>query len=253
MEIALPIIMKAMIFAAGLGTRLKPLTDTMPKAMVPVAGKPLLQHVIEKLKRSGFNEIIINVHHFAEQIIDYVRANNSFDIRIEFSDESEKLLDTGGGIKKASWFFNDGKPFLIHNVDIVSNTDLQGFYQQHLSGNASATLVASERETSRYLLFDHNNTLKGWINEKTNEIKSPYENFDTSTFTKLAFSGIHIINPRIFSYFHQFGDAFSIIDFYLSICNTEAIKAYTPENFKTMDVGKIDSLPKVEEFISKMP
>lgn len=165
--------MKAMVFAAGMGTRLRPLTDSMPKALVPVAGKPLLQHTIEKLKASGFNEIIINVHHFADRVIDFVRANDDFGIRIEFSDESEKLLDTGGGIKLASWFFDDGQPFLIHNVDILSNIDLTKLVKHYRDSNSVATLVCSERETSRYLLFDGSNRLQAWVNEKTGEVKSP--------------------------------------------------------------------------------
>ncbi|MDD3541727.1 MAG: sugar phosphate nucleotidyltransferase, partial [Petrimonas sp.] len=170
--------MKAMIFAAGLGTRLKPLTDTMPKALVPVAGKPLLWHTIQKLKAAGFDEIIINVHHFAGQIRQYIQDNNRFGIRIEFSDETQALLDTGGGIKKASWFFDDEKPFLIHNVDILSDIDLQNLYHFHTNSNSVATLVVSERKTSRYLLFDKNNHLAGWINEKSGETKSPFSDFN---------------------------------------------------------------------------
>ena len=147
--------MKAMIFAAGLGTRLKPLTDSTPKALVAVAGKPLLEHVINKLKKAGFDEILINVHHFPDQIIDFVKEHHNFGIRIEFSDERHCLLDTGGGIRKASEFFNDGQPFLVHNVDILSNVDLEALYQFHLNEMPLATLVVSERETSRYLLFDN--------------------------------------------------------------------------------------------------
>lgn len=241
--------MKALIFAAGLGTRLKPLTDTMPKAMVPVAGKPLLQHVIEKLKAVGFTEIIINVHHFAEQIVDFVRSNNSFGIRIEFSDEREKLLDTGGGIKKAAWFFDDGKPFLVHNVDILSDIDLRALYNAHLKNRSEATLVASERQTSRYLLFDDNNCLKGWINEKTGEKKSPLKDFNPHNYHKLAFSGIHVINPSIFSLMNDFPDKFPIIDFYLSVCNQEKFCAYTPQNIRLLDVGKLDSIERAEQFL----
>lgn len=241
-----------MIFAAGLGTRLKPLTDTMPKAMVPVAGKPLLQHTIEKLKAAGFCEIIINVHHFPGQIIDFVRANNNFGIRIEFSDESQKLLDTGGGIKKAAWFFDDDKPFLVHNVDILSNTRLTQLYDYHLENNAAATLVCSPRNTSRYLLFDGTNTLRGWINKETGEIKSPAENFQPENYREFAFSGIHVIHPRIFGYFNRFPEKFSIIDFYLEICRTETIKSFSPDNFRMMDVGKIDSLQKAEKFITQL-
>lgn len=242
--------MKAMIFAAGLGTRLKPLTDTMPKAMVKVGDKPLLQHVIEKLKASGFNEIIINVHHFAEQIIDFVRANNSFDVRIEFSDERELLLDTGGGIKKASWFFDDGKPFLVHNVDIISNIDLKKLYNKHLENSAIATLVVKNRETSRYLIFDENNHLKGWINKNTGEIKSPVSNSNFENCRELAFSGIHVINPSIIPLMDKFPEKFSIIDFYLSICDKKSIFGYEPENFSLIDVGKPESLEEAALFIT---
>lgn len=241
--------MKALIFAAGLGTRLKPLTDTTPKAMVPVSGKPLVQHVIEKLKAAGFNQIIINVYHFAEQIIDFVRSNNNFGIRIEFSDEREKLLDTGGGIKKAAWFFDDGQPFLVHNVDIFSNIDLRNLYETHLNGGSDVTLVASERKTSRYLLFDEKQHLKGWINKKTGETKSPLPYFNPKKYQKLAFSGIHVINPSVFSYMTDFPDKFSVIDFYLSVCNKIKIQAHTPKNLKLLDVGKLDSLEEAKKFI----
>lgn len=244
--------MKAMIFAAGLGTRLKPLTDTMPKAMVKVGDKQLLQHVIEKLKTYGFDEIIINVHYFAEQIIDFVRANNSFDIRIEFSDERELLLDTGGGIKKASWFFDDGKPFLVHNVDILSNIDLKNLYDKHVESNSIATLVVKNRETSRYLIFDEQSHLKGWINKKTGEIKSPVPNSNLKNCNELAFSGIHIINPSIFPLMREFPEKFSIIDFYLSICDKKNVFGYEPENFSLIDVGKIDLLDEAENFLSKL-
>lgn len=241
--------MKAMIFAAGLGTRLKPLTDIMPKAMVPIAGKPLLQHVIEKLKSAGFDEIIINIHHFGKQIIDFIESKNYFDIRIEFSDESNKLLETGGGIKKASWFFDDSKPFLIHNVDILSNIDLYELYSYHLKYNPMATLVCSERQTTRYLLFDENKKLKGWINEKNGEIKSPIPNLQPQCYRKLAFSGIHIINPSIIKYMKDFPDQFSIIDFYLSLCKKENLIYFTPNNLNMIDVGKLNSLEKAEQFL----
>src|ERR1035437_4159057 len=183
--------MKAMIFAAGLGTRLKPVTDNLPKALVPIAGKPLLEHIIEKLIISGFDEIIVNVHHFPDQIIDFLKANNNFSIRIEVSDERNLLLDTGGGIRKAAWFFDDEKPFLVHNVDIFSNVDLKVLYHQHLRTNSLATLVVSKRDTFRYLLFDDNLRFSGWINEKTGETK-PAGFTKAELYHKLAFSGIQI-------------------------------------------------------------
>lgn len=242
--------MKAMIFAAGLGTRLKPLTDTVPKALIPVGGKPLLQHVIEKLKNSGVDEIIINVHHFANQIIEFIELNNSFGIRIEFSDETDELLDTGGAIKKASWFFDDGKPFLIHNVDILSNISLDELYKYHLCEGADATMVVSWRDTSRYLLFNKESRLSGWTNVETNEIKSPYLDIKVEDYSKYAFSGIHIFNPSLFECFEEFGNKFSIIDFYLDICKRKEVISFVPDNFSMVDVGKIDTLNEIEEIVS---
>lgn len=241
--------MKAMIFAAGLGTRLKPLTDSLPKALVSVGGKPLLQHIIEKLKQSGFDEIIINIHHFGQQIIDFVEENNRFDIRIEFSDEREKLLDTGGGIKKASWFFDDNKPFLVHNVDILSNVDLHRLVIYHREAGSEATLVCSKRQTSRYLLFDESDHLRGWINESTGEIKSPFSDLNSDRYKKLAFSGIHILHPPILGYMQDFPDKFSIIDFYLSVCKIHPITGYTPAGMRMMDAGKTDTLKEAEKFL----
>ena len=244
--------MKAMIFAAGMGTRLKPLTDTIPKALVPVSGKPLLQHVIEKLRNYGFDEIIINIHHFADQIIDFVASENHFNIRIEFSDEREELLDTGGGVNKASWFFDDGKPFLVHNVDILSTIDLTALYTSHISNNALATLVCSDRQTSRYLLFDREHHLKGWINETTGEIKSPLSSLQPHHYLKLAFSGIHILEPSIFPYMHDFPARFPIIDFYLSLCDRHSISCFAPKDLKMMDVGKLNSLKEAERFLYRL-
>jgi len=243
--------MKAMIFAAGLGTRLKPLTDSMPKAMVEIAGKPLLEHVILKLKAAGFDEIIVNVHHFAEQIISFLEEKNNFGIRIEISDERDMLLETGGGIKKAAAFFDDGKPFLVHNVDILSDIDLFKFYQHNVASKAIATLLVSERSTSRYLLFDKDNNLHAWINEKTGEIKSPYPNIVATDYSKYAFSGIHVISPEIFAYMDKWDGKFSIIDFYLSIADKANVDCYVAQGMKLIDVGKLDSLTEAENFIKQ--
>lgn len=242
--------MKALIFAAGLGTRLKPLTDTMPKALVPINGTPLLELVLRKLIASGFDEIIINVHHFADQIIDFVKQNNSFGVRIEISDERDALLETGGGIKKASWFFDDGEPFLVHNVDILSNIDLGKLYNYHLSHNGIATVVVSSRDTARYLLFDSNLRLNGWTNIKTGEVKSPFEALDVSSCQRLAFSGIHVISPKVFDLMNRWDGKFSVIDFYLDVAAKETIKGFVPENLKMIDVGKIDSLHDAELFLT---
>ena len=237
-----------MIFAAGLGTRLKPITDSIPKALVPINGKPLLQHIIEKLKMSGFDEIIINVHHFPELIIEFLRQNNNFGIRIEVSDERDELLDTGGGIRKAAWFFDDGKPFLVHNVDILSNVDLKELYQQHIANLALVTLVVSKRDTFRYLLFDDNKRLCGWINEKTGETK-PKGIVDISGFNKLAFAGIQMLSPGVFDIMNTLEAKFPIMDFYLSNAESQIINGFVPLDFKMMDVGKLDVLEEAERFV----
>lgn len=239
-----------MIFAAGLGTRLKPLTDNLPKALVPIADKPLLEHVIMKLKAAGFDEIIVNVHHFPELIIDFLKQNENFGIRIEVSNEREELLDTGGGIRKAAWFFDDGKPFLVHNVDILSNVDLKELYNQHLTKDALATLVVSKRDTFRYLLFNDNKRLCGWINEKTGETK-PKRISDISGFNKLAFAGIQMLSPKVFDIMNKLGAKFPIMDFYLSNAEKEIICGFVPTDFKMMDVGKLDVLDEAERFVGE--
>lgn len=244
-------IMKAMIFAAGLGSRLRPLTDNLPKALVPIGGKPLLQHVIEKLKEAGVTEIIINLHHFAEQIIDFVERRDRFGIRIEFSDERDQLLNTGGAIKKAAWFFDDGRPFLVHNVDILSNIDLGGLLNHHHESRAQATLVCSARATSRYLLFDERGRLTGWMNEKSGEVKSPFPDFDPSSYQKLAFSGIHMIDPALIDCMKDWPRAFSIIDFYLDLCQKAPILSATPPGYRMIDVGKPEAIAEATRFLSQ--
>lgn len=241
--------MRAMIFAAGLGTRLKPITDSIPKALVPINGKPLLQLVIEKLKSAGFDEIIVNVHHFPDLIIDFLQTNNNFGIRIEVSDERDLLLDTGGGIRKAARFFDDGKPFLVHNVDILSNVDLQALYNQHLRTNSLATLVVSQRNTFRYLLFDDNLRLNGWVNEKTGETK-PAGLKKVEYYNKLAFSGIQVLSPQVFNLMEKLENKFPIMDFYLSNASTQTISGFVPDNYKMLDVGKLDVLDEAERFVN---
>lgn len=242
--------MKALIFAAGLGTRLKPITDNLPKALVPIGGKPLLEHVIIKLKNAGFDQIIINVHHFPDQITDFLRGKNNFGIRIEISDERDHLLDTGGGIKNTQHFFADGKPFLVHNVDILSNVNLNELYKFHCTQqDVLSTLVVNKRETFRYLLFNEKNSLCGWINEKTNETK-PLPNLNPLEYNKLAFSGIQIISPVIFDIMKKYDGKFPIMDFYLQNCQTQKIIGYVPENLKMIDVGKLNVLDEAEKFLS---
>ena len=249
--------MKAMIFAAGLGTRLKPITDTMPKALVPVCGQPLLYHVITKLVAAGYDEIIVNVHHFPDQIIDYLCIHD-LGARITISDERDFLLETGGGIKHVRPLLrneeipgqagNDGgEPFLVHNVDIVSNLDLKWLREQHRP-EALATVVVSERKTQRYLLFDDDGRLKGWTNVATGEVRSPYPDIDPSKLRKLAFAGIHLISPAIFDAFDRygFGDRFSIMDFYIKACADYPVYAAVPPDFRMVDVGKKETLSEAE-------
>lgn len=246
---------RAMIFAAGLGTRLKPLTDTMPKALVPVAGKPLLEHTLQKLKSAGIRDVVINVHHFADMIEEWCQQH-PMGMNIWFSDERQQLLETGGGIKHAAHLLSDARDgFLIHNVDILSNADLRAV--SAFGRGKAATLVVSERKTSRYLLFDDDMRLVGWTNIQTGEVKSPYPSIQNSNFKiqnssryrKFAFAGIHYMNPSLFRYFSEWPDKFSIIDFYLSICNREPIYGFVPADLHLMDVGKIDTLAEAEEFL----
>jgi NDP-sugar pyrophosphorylase family protein len=237
-----------MIFAAGLGTRLKPLTDNLPKALVPIAGKPLLEHIILRLKSAGFDEIIVNVHHFPDLIINFLKANNFFGIRIAVSDERNELLDTGGAIRKAAWFFDDGKPFLVHNVDILSNVNLNELYNQHVNSQSIATLVVSQRNTFRYLLFNQKNRLRGWINENTGETK-PNIISNVSDYNKLAFAGIQVLSTSVFDLMLDLKPRFPIMDFYLSNAQNEVISGFVPENFKMLDVGKLNVLGEAEKFV----
>ena len=241
---------RCMVFAAGLGTRLKPLTDTMPKALVPVAGKPLLEHLLQKLKGSGFSDVVINVHHFADMIEDWCQQH-PMQMRIMFSDEREKLLDTGGGVKHAAPLLRDAQDgFLIHNVDILSNVDLRAFVEA--GQGRAATLLVSSRQTQRYLLFDDDMRLVGWTNVATGEVRSPYPNLNPKLYHKYAFAGVHYMNPRLFSYFSEFPDKFGIIDFYLDVCNKEPIYGYVQPGLRLMDVGKLDTLSEAEAFVQEI-
>ena len=240
--------MKTMIFAAGLGTRLKPMTDTMPKALVPVGGRPLLQILLEKLARHGCTEAVINVHHFADMIEEWCASHHT-DISIRFSDERAELLETGGGIRHAMPLLS-GERFLIHNVDILSNADLTRFYAE--GEGKAATLLVSERKTQRYLLFDESMCLVGWINEATGQVKSPYPDLQPDKCRRFAFSGIHQIDPVLFPRFEGWPAKFSIIDFYLSICRDVPVYGHLQEGFRLMDVGKLDTLTQAELFLKEI-
>ena len=256
--------MQAMIFAAGLGTRLKPLTDRIPKALVSVGGEPLLKRVIFQLKDAGFTRIVVNVHHFSNQIIEYLKSNGNFGMDIRISDETEKLLETGGGIKKAWPLFDQTEPILIHNVDILSNVDLKKFYQMETKDLASvssekqdeaplaARLLVSERKTKRYLLFDDTMRLVGWTNIETGEVKSPYRDLDPKKYKMYAFSGIHMVAPSLFPLMEDEPDKFPIMDFYLRHCDKVRIEGYVKNNLKLMDVGKQETLKEAEAFLQQL-
>ncbi len=247
---------QAMILAAGLGTRLKPLTDTMPKAMVPVGGKPLLEHIMRKLRGQGYDHFVINIHHFAQQIVDYVKGQDYAPL-VQFSDETEQLLETGGGLKKAQGLFSDESPILIHNVDILDNVDYEWFARQH-EADEDAVLLVSKRQTKRYLLFDNAMRLMGWKNIETGEVKSPYEYVRRTGLSQhgeelnmFAFSGIHSFSPRLFPLMDRFPEKFGIIDFYLSVCHRAKIVGLVKNDLRLLDVGKLDSLDKAEEYIKQ--
>ena len=276
-----------MIFAAGLGTRLKPLTDTMPKALVRVGGEPLIKRVILNLAAAGVERIVVNVHHFAEQIIDYLKDNDNFGLDIRISDETDGLLETGGGIKKAAPLFDPAAPILIHNVDILSNVDLREFYQvasQSEKGKVKseesecesekgkveneegrgkneesnccdavdAVLLVSWRKTKRYLLFNDDMKLVGWTNIETGEVRSPYPELNPKECRMYAFAGIHALSPRLLKMMDEFPDRFGIIDFYLKACATHNIKGYVKDDLKLMDIGKLDTLAQAEEFLGEL-
>ena len=253
--------MNAMIFAAGLGTRLKPFTDSHPKALLPLAGKTLLQWQIEQLHAAGITDIVVNVHHYAEQIIDYLQRQD-FGCRIRISDERAALLDTGGGLRKAmheAAADTDDTPWLVCNVDILSNIRLPQFIQSHRSDDL-ATLVVSQRQTQRYLLFDADQHLKGWTNIATGELRPQTLPSETAAqYALLAFSGMQIVSPRLLPYMDEVakekGDKFSLIDLYLFICEhhpEEVLRAYIPADYRMMDVGKTAQRKDAERFAEQL-
>lgn len=235
--------MKAMIFAAGLGTRLKPFTDSHPKALARVNNKTLLERNIEYLKTFGIKEIVINIHHFPDQITAYLKSNNYFNCNINISDETDALLETGGGLKKAACMLKGSEPFLVMNVDILTNLNIGKMIAFHKRNNALVTLAVTSRITSRYFLFNENDELCGWKNIKTGE--TIVKRNDKELISK-AFSGIHIIDPGIFDYLNQDGK-FSIVEAYLDLCESNRILGYDHSHDLLIDVGKPDAVEKAEE------
>jgi mannose-1-phosphate guanylyltransferase len=228
---------KAMILAAGLGTRLGELTAGQPKALVEWNGVPLLERVIRKLISDGFTEIVINVHHFADRIIEFVDKKDRFGIRIEFSEEREQLLDTGGGIARASWFFGE-EPFLVYNVDIHSDIDLRRLYRAHQKGGCIATLAVKERVTSRSLLMDQRGLLKGWRDNRTGE--TILVDRDPEGLIPIAFSAIHVLSPEILELFPE-EERFPIVPFFLELARSRDILLYRHDRDEWIDLGKLES------------
>jgi len=237
--------MEAMILAAGLGTRLRPLTNDRPKALVEVNGITLLEYNMRRLIGFGFNKIVINIHHFPDMVIDFVRQRN-FEAEILFSDEREQLLDTGGALKKAAALFSGKEPVLIHNVDILSTLDLGEIYRKHLGNKALATLLVSKRDTSRQLLFDKNQQLVGWHNSSNNE--TLWSDRTVEIFDSMAFSGIHIVNPELFDLLPP-AAPYPIIPEYLKIGKYHKILAFSHLAEEWLDVGKPETLKLAEKFI----
>lgn len=241
--------MKAMLFAAGLGSRLKPFTDSHPKALAEVNGITLLERNIKYLQKFGVQDVIVNVHHFADQIIETIEKNKGWGSKITISDEREEVLETGGGLKKAAWYFEGQKEFVVMNVDILTDLDLSEMILQHQQERPLATLAVTQRKTSRYFLFDIDGHLCGWRNVQTGEEKPAdlrTSNEDYADFKMKAFSGIHIIDPFIFSLIKQEGK-FSMVDVYLDLMQKKRINSFDHSGGILVDVGKPENLIKAAE------
>ncbi len=248
--------MRAMVLAAGLGTRLRPLTDDRPKALVEVGGRTLLEIALARLRHFGVREVIVNVHHFADRVVDYLKQND-FGMRIEISREDDLLLDTGGGLKKAAWFFLEkpDEPFLLHNVDVISNIDLARMTEEHRRRGALATLAVQQRKTSRYLLFDRDSLLCG---RRTGDAPPefvgapPKPGFGLGGIQELAFCGIHVISPRIFPLILEEG-VFPIVPCYLRLAGQgEKIAGFRADEYRWRDLGRPADLQKAAEDLKKM-
>jgi NDP-sugar pyrophosphorylase family protein len=230
--------MKAMILAAGIGTRLRPLTLGKPKCLVEVQGIPLLEHTIRYLKYFGVKEIVINVHHFADQIEDFIKLKNSFGIHISLSDERDALLDTGGGLMNAKWYFEDKKPFFLIASDVITDLDLSALYNYHLKHDPLVTLAVKQRQSSREFLFDPSYRLCGWHNNLTGETRCVNEILNP---LKIAFSTVHVIDPRLFNLVTETG-AFSLIDLYLRLAKENVILGFEHNETDWFEFGRIENL-----------
>ena len=244
--------MNALILAAGLGTRLGDLTSDRPKALVEVGGCTMLEHQLRHLSAAGFDRFVINIHHFAPKVKTFLEDNKNFGLNICLSDESDLLLDTGGGIRKAMRLFGNDLPVLVHNVDIFSSTDLRNLYEEHLKSGADSTLLVADRSTSRYLYFDSDNMLCGWSNEKTGQVRSPYPGFDKTRFTPYAFQGIHVLSPTLLPFLDEIPEQrFSITDFYVDNAARLRLRSVVSDATEWVDAGKPDALSCAAQIIRK--
>lgn len=239
--------MKAMIFAAGLGTRLYPLTADKPKALVELCGKPLIYHAIERLKKNGVEEFVVNVHHFADDLINYLQ-NTDFGVKINISDERDLLLDTGGGLFKARHFFEEEEPFVAYNVDVVSSIDILKVLDYHNRHDSISTLVVRKRKTTRYLMFNKDHQLTGWLNDASGALIVSRDDVEISE--PMAFSGIQIVSPKIFDLIDT-DEPFSITSLYLKLAETHTILGYFDASKFWMDLGKPDQLEIAEKYLSE--
>ncbi len=240
--------MKVFIPAAGKGTRLGAFTENMPKALVDVAGKPMLYHLVKRLKEYGFNEFVINVHHFADIVEEYLRKHDNFNVNVTIADERDQLLNTGGGLVNAAKYFHGEEPFLVHNVDVLTNLDLKSFYDSHIKDNNDISLIVMHRKTSRYLLFNDEMLLRGWENRTTGEQIL----FDkTGELSPLAFGGIHIVNPAAVDLLHPDTEiaAFPIIPEYIRTCGKQKIRGVHEQEIFWLDMGKPEHLKTAESYL----
>lgn len=239
----------AIILAAGLGTRLKPLTDYKPKALVEINDQTLLELAIKKLQRHGFNNIIVNVHHFPDMIFNYLKSNNNFGSEIFISDERKLLLDTGGAIKEIEKHIDYNFPILVYNVDVITDLNLQTLHDYHTASDNLATLAVRKRETTRYFLLDRDNLLCGWTNKITNEERIVRDH--AFKLNEFAFSGIHVVNPAIYTLM-PVERKFSIVDLYLKLAPNFLIKGYDHSETEWIDAGKTKNIEAAEKLVTKL-
>lgn len=242
--------MNALILAAGLGTRLGDLTSDRPKALVEVLGKTMLEHQLRHLSAAGFDRFVINIHHFAPKVKAFLGEHWNFGLDIRLSDESDLLLDTGGGIRKAMRLFGNDQPVMVHNVDIFSSVDLNSLYRGHIESGADSTLLVAQRSTSRYLYFDAEGLLRGWSNEKTGQVRSPYPGFNKTQYSPCAFQGIHVLSPALLPFLDEIAEQrFSITDFYVDNAARLRLRSVVSDAKEWVDAGKPDALERAAQII----